>query len=410
MPGALRQSLDTLRSVLRFQPVETDPVARRLRSSVSVADMRRITRRRVPRGVFDYVDGGAEDERTLRANSADFGAMGFRPRILRDVADVDPSTTLLGRPLPIPMVFSPTGFTRILCPDGELAVARAADRAGLPYTLSTLGTRSVEEVAAVNAGAKWFQLYVWRDRGLVQELVDRARESGYEALVLTVDNAVFGRRERDHRRGFTLPPQVGPRTLLDGALHPEWTWRFVRAEPIRFANVTGRDVGDGSDAVSLHEYIDRQFDPTMSWSDLEWLRDRWSGPLIVKGVQTVDDAVLAAKVGVQAVMLSNHGGRQLDTAPTPISLVAPVTDAVGDAVEVICDGGVRRGSDIVKAVALGAKAVGVGRAYLYALGAAGERGVDHLVDLFTADIKRTMALLGVKSVPDLSRDYVGSSV
>jgi len=410
MPGALRQSLDTLRSVLRFQPVETDPVARRLRSSVSVADMRRITRRRVPRGVFDYVDGGAEDERTLHANSADFGAMGFRPRILRDVADVDPSTTLLGRPLPIPMVFSPTGFTRILCPDGELAVARAADRAGLPYTLSTLGTRSVEEVAAVNAGAKWFQLYVWRDRGLVQELVDRARESGYEALVLTVDNAVFGRRERDHRRGFTLPPQVGPRTLLDGALHPEWTWRFVRAEPIRFANVTGRDVGDGSDAVSLHEYIDRQFDPTMSWSDLEWLRDRWSGPLIVKGVQTVDDAVLAAKVGVQAVMLSNHGGRQLDTAPTPISLVAPVTDAVGDAVEVICDGGVRRGSDIVKAVALGAKAVGVGRAYLYALGAAGERGVDHLVDLFTADIKRTMALLGVKSVPDLSRDYVGSSV
>ena len=408
MPGALRQSLDTLRSVLRFQPVETDPVARRLRSSVSVADMRRITRRRVPRGVFDYVDGGAEDERTLHANSADFGAMGFRPRILRDVADVDLSTTLLGRPLPIPMVFSPTGFTRILCPDGELAVARAADRAGLPYTLSTLGTRSVEEVAAVNAGAKWFQLYVWRDRGLVQELVDRARESGYEALVLTVDNAVFGRRERDHRRGFTLPPQVGPRTLLDGALHPEWTWRFVRAEPLRFANVTGRDVGDGSDAVSLHEYIDRQFDPTMSWSDLEWLRDRWSGPLIVKGVQTVDDAVLAAKVGVQAVMLSNHGGRQLDTAPTPISLVPPVTDAVGDAVEVICDGGVRRGSDIVKAVALGAKAVGVGRAYHYALGAAGERGVDHLVDLFTADVKRTMALLGVKSVADLTRDCVTS--
>ncbi len=408
MAGALRQSLDTLRSVLRFQPVETDPVARRIRSSVSVADMRRIARRRVPRGVFDYVDGGAEDERTLRANSADFGDIGFRPRILRDVADVDPSTTLLGRPLPVPMVFSPTGFTRILCPEGELAVARAAERAGLPYTLSTLGTRSVEEVAAVNAGAKWFQVYVWRDRGLVQELVDRARESGYEALVLTVDNAVFGRRERDHRRGFTLPPQVGPRTLLDGALHPEWTWRFVRAEPIRFANVTGRDVGDGSDAVSLHEYIDRQFDPTMSWSDLEWLRDRWSGPLIVKGIQTVDDAVLAAKVGVQAVMLSNHGGRQLDTAPTPISLVAPVTDAVGDAVEVICDGGVRRGSDIVKAVALGAKAVGVGRAYLYALGAAGERGVDHLVDLFTADIKRTMALLGVKSIEDLSRDCVTS--
>ena len=408
MAGALRQSLDTLRSVLRFQPVETDPVARRIRSSVSVADMRRIARRRVPRGVFDYVDGGAEDERTLRANSADFGDIGFRPRILRDVADVDPSTTLFGRPLPVPMVFSPTGFTRILCPEGELAVARAAERAGLPYTLSTLGTRSVEEVAAVNARGEvvpglrvarpWARAGAGRPRPRVGLRGPRPhrRQRGVR------------RRERDHRRGFTLPPQVGPRTLLDGALHPEWTWRFVRAEPIRFANVTGRDVGDGSDAVSLHEYIDRQFDPTMSWSDLEWLRDRWSGPLIVKGIQTVDDAVLAAKVGVQAVMLSNHGGRQLDTAPTPISLVAPVTDAVGDAVEVICDGGVRRGSDIVKAVALGAKAVGVGRAYLYALGAAGERGVDHLVDLFTADIKRTMALLGVKSIEDLSRDCVTS--
>jgi L-lactate dehydrogenase (cytochrome) len=406
MAGSFRQSLDTLRSVLRFEPIETDPVARRIRKAVSVADMRRIARRRVPRGVFDYVDGAAEDERTLRANSDDFARITFRPRILRDVSQVDPSTTLLGRPLPLPMVFSPTGFTRILCPEGELAVARAAERAGLPYSLSTLGTRSVEEVAAVNRGAKWFQVYVWRDRGLVQELVDRARDAGYEALVLTVDNAVFGRRERDHRRGFTLPPTIGPGTIVDGALHPEWTWRFVRAEPIRFANVTGRDVGDGAEAVSLHEYIDTQFDPTMSWSDLEWLRDRWSGPLVVKGIQTVEDAVLASKVGVQAVMLSNHGGRQLDTAPTPISLVAPVTDAVGDAVEVICDGGVRRGSDIVKAVALGARAVGVGRAYLYALGAAGERGVDHLVDLFTADAKRAMALCGVATIADLGPEYV----
>lgn len=406
MAGGFRQSLDTLRSVLRFQPVETDPVVRRLRKSVSVADMRRIARRRVPRGVFDYVDGGAEDERTLRANSAGFAEIGFRPRVLRDVAEVDPSTTLLGRHLPLPMVFSPTGFTRILWPEGELAVARAADRAGLPYSLSTLGTRSIEEVAAVNAGAKWFQVYVWRDRGLVQELVDRAGEAGYEALVLTVDNPVFGRRERDHRRGFTLPPTLGPGTLLAGALHPEWTWRFVRAEPIRFANVTGRAVGDGRDAVRLSEYIDREFDSSTSWSDLEWLRDRWNGPLVLKGVQTVDDAVLAARAGVEAVMLSNHGGRQLDSAPTPISLVAPVTDAVGDSVEVICDGGVRRGSDIVKAVALGARAVGVGRAYLYALGAAGERGVDHLVDLFTADVKRTMALLGVTKVGDLSPEYV----
>ena len=406
MPDALRQSIATLRSVLRFQPVETDPVARRLRRSVSVADMRRIARRRVPRGVFDYVDGGAEDERTLRANSDAFGGITFRPRILRDVSAVDTTTTLLGAPLPLPLVFSPTGFTRILDPEGELAVARAAARAGLPYSLSTLGTRSIEEVAAVSSGAKWFQVYVWRDRGLVQELVDRSREAGYAALVLTVDNAVFGKRERDHRRGFTLPPQIGPGTIVDGALHPEWTWRFVRSEPIRFANVTGREVGDGSAAVNLHEYINTQFDPTMSWRDLEWLRDRWGGPIVVKGVQTVEDAVLAAEVGVDAVMLSNHGGRQLDSAPTPIELVAPVTDAVGGRLEVICDGGVRRGSDIVKALALGARAVGIGRAYLYALGAAGERGVDHLVDLFTDDVRRTMALLGVASIADLGREHV----
>jgi len=381
-------------------------VARRLRRSVSVADMRRIAHRRVPRGVFDYVDGGAEDERTLRANSGAFGGITFRPRILRDVSAVDTTTTLLGAPLPLPLVFSPTGFTRILDPEGELAVARAAARAGLPYSLSTLGTRSIEEVAAVSSGAKWFQVYVWRDRGLVQELVDRSREAGYAALVLTVDNAVFGKRERDHRRGFTLPPQIGPGTIVDGALHPEWTWRFVRAEPIRFANVTGREVGDGSAAVDLHEYINTQFDPTMSWRDLEWLRDRWGGPIVVKGIQTVEDAVLAAEVGVEAVMLSNHGGRQLDSAPTPIDLVAPVTDAVGDRVEVICDGGVRRGSDIVKALALGARAVGVGRAYLYALGAAGERGVDHLVELFTDDVRRTMALLGVSTVSELGREHV----
>lgn len=406
MPGAVRRVVETLRSVVRFEAIERDPVARRLRRAVNVAEMRRMTRRRVPRGVFDYVDGGAEDERTLRANHDAFGMLTFRPRVLRDVSSVDTTTTLLGRPMPLPLVLSPTGFTRILDPAGELAVARAAGRAGLPYSLSTLGTRSIEEVAGAGAGPKWFQLYVWRDRGLVQELVERARVAGYEALVLTVDNPVFGRRERDIRRGFTLPPQVGPGTLLDGARHPSWTWRFVRAEPIRFANVTGRDVGDGAEAVHLHEYIDTQFDPSMAWPELEWLRDRWRGPIVVKGIQTVADAVLAADAGVEAIMLSNHGGRQLDSAPTPIDLVAPVVDAVGDRLEVICDGGVRRGSDIVKALCLGARAASIGRAYLYALGAAGERGVDHVLALLTDDVRRTMALLGASNVAALGRELV----
>jgi L-lactate dehydrogenase (cytochrome) len=284
---------------------------------------------------------------------------------------------------------------------------RAAARAGLPYTLSTLSTRSIEEVAAVSDGPRWFQVYVWRDRGVVKEMIERAAASGYEALVLTVDTAVLGRRERDVRRGFTLPPKIGVGTMLDGVVHPAWTWGFVRSEPVRFANVAGRGLGDGTDAVSLADYINAQFDPGLSWHDVDWMRSVWHGPLVINGIQTVEDARLAAEVGVEAIALSNHGGRQLDSAPGTLGLVAPVADAVGDSVEIICDGGVRRGSDIVKAVALGARACMAGRAYLYGLGAAGERGVDHILGLLAADVRRTMALVGARRVSELSRDLVG---
>jgi L-lactate dehydrogenase (cytochrome) len=399
--------IETLRSVLRFRRLELDPVARRLARAASVADLRAIARRRLPRGVFDYIDGAAEDERTLAANSAAFAAVTFRPRVLRDVGEVDPSTTLLGRPLPLPLVLAPTGFTRIADPDGELAVARAAARAGVPYTLSTLSTRSIEEVAAASAGPKWFQVYVWRDRGLVKDMIGRAASAGYEALVLTVDTAVLGRRERDVRRGFSLPPKIGLGTLVDGAAHPGWTWRFLRSEPIRFANVQeSAGVGDGTTAVTLSDYVNTQFDPGLSWRDVEWMRSEWHGPLVIKGIQTVDDARLAAEAGVEAIALSNHGGRQLDSAPAPLDLVASVADAVGDRLEIICDGGVRRGSDIVKAVALGARACMAGRAYLYGLGAAGERGVDHVLGLLDADVRRTMALVGVSGVAELGRELV----
>jgi len=398
--------LETLRSVLRFEPFERDPVIRRLRQCASVDDLRRAARRRLPRGVFDYIDGGAESESTLAANSAAFARLQFRPRVLRDVSRLDPSTTLLGRPLPIPLVLAPTGFTRIADPQGELAVARVAARAGLPYTLSTLSTRSIEEVAAVSDGPKWFQLYVWRDRELVEDLIGRAASSGYEALMITVDSAVFGKRERDVRRGFTLPPQIGPGTLVDGVLHPAWTWAFVRSDPIRFANVTGKYVGDGTSAVTLADYINSQFDPSLSWDDIAWLRSLWRGPIVLKGIQSVDDAKRAADAGVEAIALSNHGGRQLDGSPPPLELVAPVVDAVGDQLEVICDGGIRRGSDIVKAVALGARAGMAGRAYLYGLGAGGERGVQHVVDLLTADVRRTMALIGARTVAELDREHL----
>jgi L-lactate dehydrogenase (cytochrome) len=398
--------IETLRSVLKFKPIELDPVVRRLSTAADVADLRKIAKRRLPRGVFDYIDGAAEGEVTLAANSRAFERRTFRPRVLRDVSSVDPSTTLLGRPLPLPLVLGPTGFARIADPQGELAVARAAARRGLPYTLSTIGTRSIEEVAAVSDGPKWFQLYVFRDRGLTKEMVERAAAAGYEAVMLTVDTAVFGRRERDIRRGFTLPPKLGLGTLVDGALHPGWTWAFVRAEPIVFSNVVGRDVGDGTDAVSLAEYVNTQMDPSLSWTDVEWLRSVWDGPLVLKGIQTVADAELAAESGVDAVSLSNHGGRQLDTTPATLDLVEPVVQAVGDRLEVICDGGVRQGSDVIKAVALGARAVSVGRAHFYALGAGGERGVDHVLTLLDAGVRRTMALLGVTSIDEVTRELV----
>lgn len=402
--------VSTLRSVLQFQPATLDPVERRLRKAASVADLRRIAKRRVPRGVFDYIDGAAEDERTMAANRIALDRIGFDPRVLVDVSDIDTSSTLLGRQLKLPLVLAPTGFTRIADPAGELAVARAADRAGLPYTLSTLSTRSIEEVAAVSNGAKWFQVYVWRDRGLVLDMVQRAKAAGYEALMVTVDTPVLGRRERDVRRGFSLPPKVGLGTLIDGAIHPGWTWDFVRAEPILFANVATSSAassdgaaGDGSTAVSLSTYVNSQFDPSLQWRDLDWLRGHWDGPIIVKGIQSVADAERTVAAGAEGLVISNHGGRQLDGAPATADLIAPIADAVGGQIVVVVDGGIRRGSDVVKAVALGADACMIGRAYLYGLAAAGERGVAHVLDLFDTDVRRTMALIGVSRLADVNR-------
>jgi L-lactate dehydrogenase (cytochrome) len=397
---------ETLRSVLRFQPIEKDRIRRRLARTASVEDLRRIARRRLPGGVFDYIDGAAEDERTLAANQAAFASVTFRPRVLRGVGTIDTASALLGRPLAYPLVLAPTGFTRIADPQGELAVARAAEQAGLPYTLSTLSTRSIEEVRSVSNGRLWFQVYAWRDRGLIKEMIDRAAAADYEALVLTVDTAVLGRRERDVRRGFSLPPAIGLGTIVDAAFHPGWTLAFVRSEPIRFANVAGREVGDGASPVTLSDYINTQFDPGLSWADVDWLRSNWSGPIVIKGIQTTDDAVLAVDAGVNAICLSNHGGRQLDGAPAALSLVGPVADAVGGRIEIICDGGVRRGSDIVKALAAGATAAMCGRAYLYGLGAAGEAGVNQVLEWFRADIVRTMNLLGVQAIPELNRQLI----
>ncbi len=410
---------ETLRSVIRFRELELDPVARRLARVANVEDLRQIAKRRLPGGVFDYIDGAAEDEVTLARNTGGFDALEFRPRVLRDVSAIDTSATVLDRPVPFPLILAPTGFGRIAHSEGELAVCRAAARARLPYTLSTMGTRSIEEVAQaqgeVGTGLdgepvadprRWFQVYVWKDKGLLKEMLDRAKRAGYESIMITVDTAVLGRRERDVRRGFTLPPKIGLDTILDGAVHPAWTLDFLRAEPIMFANVVGRETDDGSDAVSLAGHVNAQFDQSLSWDDIEWFQSVWDGPVVLKGIQCVEDAVLAAEAGVQAVALSNHGGRQLDGAPAPIDLVAPVADAVGGGLEIYCDGGVRRGSDIVKALALGADACMIGRAYLYGLAVAGERGVDWVLDFLHAGMRQTMALSGARNVGELSPDLV----
>lgn len=411
----------TLRSVVALRRFDFNGRRRRLAKCGDIDDVRRLAKRNLPGGVFDYFDGAAETEWSMANNSAAFERVHLTPRVLVDVSHIDTSVTVMGTRMPFPFAFSPTGFTRIATSAGETAVARVAARHGVPYTLSTLGTRSIEEVAAARASVTtaavrgqtaakqtataasplWYQLYVWKDRGLSRELVQRAKAAGYQAIMVTVDTAVFGRRNRDVRRGFTLPPKIGLETFIDGVRHPRWTFDFVTHEPITFSAVSGRGDVDGSTAITLSDYVNSQFDASLSWHDLDWVRSESGLPIMLKGIQSVEDAVRARNEGVEAIALSNHGGRQFDGSPAPIELLPSVMDAVGDGIEVLVDGGVRRGSDVVKACALGARAVMFGRPYLYGLGAAGELGVEWVINYFTAGVKRTMALVGATDVASL---------
>ena len=389
-----------LRPYLRRPPRAGSSAERRVAGAASVADLRPIARRHVPRAVFDYVDGGAEAELSLARAREAFGRVEFVPSVLRGVADVDPSTTILGAPASLPLVFAPTGFTRLMHHAGEPAVARAAARAGIPYALSTLGTTSPERLAAdAPDGRRWFQLYVWRDRDAVAELVARAAGAGFEALILTVDTPVAGARLRDVRNGFSIPPALTLRTLADISVHPGWWLNLLTTDPITFASFRSSD-------GTVAELLDTVLDPGLDWDDLAWLRGAWAGPLVVKGIQSIEDARRAADHGVDAIVLSNHGGRQLDRAPVPLELLPSVVAAVGERVEVYVDGGVLSGADVVAAVGLGARACLVGRAYLYGLMAGGEAGVDRVAALFRADVIRTMRLLGVRSVPELTPERV----
>lgn len=373
---------------------------RRLARAASISDLRTRAQRRTPRAVFDYVDGAADDEISLARSRSTFRDLEFQPHVLRDVSCADTATTILGRDTAYPFGFAPTGFTRMMHHEGESAVAKVAERVGIPYALSTMGTTTPEDVAAAAPGAdRWFQLYVWRDRDVSYALAERARGSGFRTLILTVDLPVGGARLRDVRNGMTVPPSLTVRTALDGARHPSWWLNFLTTEPLSFASLPslGGTVADSAD---------RLFDPALNFDDLVWLRDQWDGPIVVKGIQSVEDARRVIDLGANAVILSNHGGRQLDRSPTPLLLIQPVVDAIGSDAEVYVDGGIMNGGDIVAAIALGARAAFVGRAYLYGLMAGGQDGVQRAADILTADIERTMKLLGVRSLAELHPDQV----
>lgn len=350
--------------------------------------------------MFDYVDGAAEDETSLRRARAAFRRLELVPSVLLDVSTVDASTTILGQRSELPLIFAPTGFTRMMNHEGEPAVVDVAEQVGIPYALSTMGTTSLEDLAAVAPNArKWFQLYVWRDRDASRDFITRARDAGYEALVLTVDTPIAGARMRDVRNGLTIPPALTLRTVADAALHPAWWFNLLTTEPLSFASLSSWE-------GTVAELVNQMFDPAVTWQDLAWLRDAWPGPLVVKGIVTVDDARAAVDCGAEGVVVSNHGGRQLDRAPTPLEQLPHIVDAVGDRAEVYLDGGIMTGADVVSAVALGARACLVGRAYLYGLMAGGRRGVQRAADLLGEEIARTLRLLGVSRVSELTPDRV----
>jgi L-lactate dehydrogenase (cytochrome) len=388
-----------LRPLLAPRPPELDPTARRLARAASVSDLRAIARRRAPRAVFDYADGAADTEIGLRRSREAFARVELIPRALRDVSAVDPSTTIFGRPSSLPLAFAPTGFTRLFHHEGERAVARVAERVGIPTGLSTVGTVTPEGLAAAAPTTpKWFQLYMWPDRDASAELIGRARAAGFHVLALTVDVPVAGSRLRDVHNGLVFPPQPTLRTLGDMALHPAWWMNMLTTEPLRFASLKA--------PPTTVARVASLFDANLSPDDVTWLRGLWDGPLVVKGILTVDDARLAIDAGADGVVVSSHGSRQLDLSPTPLEVLPEIVDAIGDRAEVFLDSGILTGADVVAAVAMGARACLVARAYCYGLMAGGERGVQHAHDLLRAEIVRTMALLGVSSVDDLAPDRV----
>ena len=386
-----------IRELVRLRRFEPDRDRRVLRRCYDMNDLRRAAQRRLPGPVFGYVDGGADDEVTLAANLAALRRWEFRPRVLRDVGEPDLRALVLGTMLPAPLGLAPTGFTRLVHPAGELAVARAAASRGLPYCLSTVGTSSIEQIAGVELREKWFQLYVMRDRNIPRALIGRAANAGYQALEVTVDIPVAGRRLRDLRTGLTMPPTLTPRAIAGIAARPGYWVSMLRGPALEFASLTPYGAFRRTTIADLAA----QFDPTLTWDDLAAVRALWPGRLLIKGPIGPADATRAVAAGVDGIHLSNHGGRQLDRCIPPIDLVRPVREAVGDGIAVILDSGIRHGADIAVALARGADMCMIGRGYLYGLAAAGQLGVEHAIDLLLGQLRRTMQHMGVTSVAEL---------
>ena len=389
-----------LAQLLRFRKIILSPRKRRLTRALTIYDLRDIAKRRTPQAPFDYTDGGADTESSLTRARAAYEKLEFQPKILLNVKDVDLSVQMLGKKMSMPLGIAPTGFTRMMQTEGEYAGACAAADAGIPYTLSTMGTRSIEDVAkAAPTGRNWFQLYMWKDRDRSMALVDRAKAAGFDTLVLTVDVPVAGARLRDVRNGMTIPPSLTSKTILNAIPRPAWWINFLTTDPLKFASL---DSWNGTVA----ELLDSMFDPTVTYEDLKWIRGQWQGNLVVKGIQNVDDAVMSIEAGADAIILSNHGVRQLDRAPVPLHLLPEVIKAVGNKAEVHVDTGIMHGADVVAALASGAKFTWIGRAYLYGLMAGGKPGVDRTLEILRTQITRTMKLLGARTVAELNPDHV----
>jgi L-lactate dehydrogenase (cytochrome) len=371
----------------------------------NIEDFRKLARRRLPRALFDFIDGGAQDEVTLRANQSDFHRLALLPRVLTDVSKRDQSVTVLGRKLDLPLILSPTGLPGMLWPNGAIEAAQAADKAGAGFCLSSMSSSTVEDVSTATGRPIWFQLYVMRDRGLSRALIERAKAAGCSALVLTVDLTMQGQRDRDVHNGLTIPPSLRLSNLIDFALHPGWVWRFLTGPRVTLANLVGA-TGGKDDMFTIAGFVNSQFDQSITWKDIEWAKSIWGGPLALKGILDPEDAKLAAQHGVDAVIVSNHGGRQLDGVRSAISALPDVVDAVEGKVEVLLDGGVRRGTDVLKAMALGATACMIGRPFLYGLASMGGPGVSRALQIFRNEMDVALALMGRGSVLDFDRSAI----